>query len=237
LKPTKDFDELAVRGTDSGTMSSTDCQHCGEPIPSGARACGYCGAPVRARRSVLGIVAVLSVLVLAAVAVAIFLLAGRSPSPEGAAVDQRAGGDFAWLEAALKQCDAEAGKDPKGLHYLVIPLVDEPRDEPGWRRISINDIGNAILISAEDMLAGLRRKALRISTDDYVFSARNEATKDILTWKPSKGVRKFVINDASGIGQFRVQFQSSDAARAINWGTTFERQAGNCYWVNAILRH
>ena len=86
------------------------------------------------------------------------------------------------------------------------------------------------------MLAGLRRKALRIGTDEYVFSARNETTKDVLTWKPSNGVRKFVINDAAGIGQFRVQFQSSDAARAINWGATFERQAGNCYWVNAILR-
>lgn len=215
----------------------SDCGHCGEPIPKGARACGYCGAPVRARRSVLVIVAVLSVLCLAAVAAAVLLLAGRSPDQDGAAVDQRAGGDFGWLEAALKQCDEQAAKDPKALHYLVVPLVDEPRDEPGWRRISINDIGNAILVNSEDMLAGLRRKALRIGADEYVFSVRNETTKDILTWKPSKGVRKFVINDATGLGQFRVQFQSSDAARAINWGATFARQEGNCYWVNAILRH
>lgn len=179
--------------------------------------------------------AVLAVLCLAAIAVAFFLLAGRSSNQQGAAVDQR-GGDFAWLETAMKQCDEQAAKDAKGLHYLVIPLVDEPRDEPGWRRISINDIGNAILINGEDMLAGLRRKALRLSTDEYVFSARNEATKDVLTWKPSMGVRKFVINDASAIKQFRVQFQSNDASRAINWGATFERQEGNCYWVNAILR-
>ena len=214
----------------------SDCEHCGEPIPKGVRACGYCGAPVRARRSMLGIVAVLSVLGLAAVAVALFLLAGGPSDRQGAAVDPK-GGDFVWLETAMKQCDEQAAKDPKGLHYLVIPLVDEPRDEPGWRRISINDIGNAILINGEDMLAGLRRKALRISTDEYVFSARNEATKDVLTWKPSTGVRKFVINDASGIERFRVQFQSNDAARAINWGATFVRQEGNCYWVNAILRH
>ena len=178
----------------------------------------------------------LAVLCLAAIGLAVFLLAGRSADQQGAAVDQR-GGDFAWLETAMKQCDEQAGKDPKGLHFLVTPLIDEPRDEPGWRRISINDIGNAILINGEDMLAGLRRKALRISTDEYVFSTRNEATKDILTWKPSSGVRKFVISDAAAIGQFRVQFQSNDAARAINWGATFERQPGNCYWVNAILRH
>ena len=87
------------------------------------------------------------------------------------------------------------------------------------------------------MLAGLRRKALRIATEEYVFSARNEATRDVLTWKPSSGVRKFVVNDASGIEQFKVQFQSNDVSRAINWGATFVRQGGNCYWVNAILRN
>ncbi len=217
-------------------MSSTDCQHCGEPVVRGARTCGYCGAPVRARKGALMMTLVLAVLCLAAIGLAVFLLAGRSADQQGAAVDQ-SGGDFAWLETAMKQCDELAGKDPKGLHYLVTPLIDEPRDEPGWRRISINDIGNAILINGDDMLAGLRRKALRISTDEYVFSTRNEATKDILTWKPSSGVRKFVISDAAAIGQFKVQFQSNDASRAINWGATFERQPGNCYWVNAILRH
>jgi hypothetical protein len=87
------------------------------------------------------------------------------------------------------------------------------------------------------MMAGLQRKALRLSANEYVFSARNEQTKDVLTWKPSTGVRKFVINEASEIAQFRVQFQSNDAARAIDWGAIFERQAGNCYWVNAILRN
>ena len=217
-------------------MSSTDCPHCGEPIPRGARACSHCGAPVRARRSALTITLVLVALCLAAIGAAAFLLSGRSPTQQDAAVDQR-DSDFAWLETAMKQCDEEAAKDPKALHYLVIPLIDEPRDEPGWRRISINDIGNAILINGEDTLAGLRRKALRISPDEYTFSARNETTRDVLTWKPSTGVRKFVVNDASGIEQFRVQFQSNDASRAINWGSIFQRQAGNCYWVNAILRH
>ncbi|MPZ40984.1 MAG: zinc-ribbon domain-containing protein [Rhizobiales bacterium] len=221
-------------------MSSNDCSHCGEPIPKGARACSYCGAPVPVqRRSAFILVAALVALGLVAVAVAALLFSGRVPNQEGTVVDQRAGesDDFGWLETALKQCDEQAAKDRKGLHYLVVPLVDEPRDEPGWRRISINDIGNAILINSEDMLAGLRRKALRISTDEYVFSARNELTRDVLTWKPSTGVRKFVINDATGIEQFKIQFQSNDASRAIKWGATFTRQEGNCYWVNAILRH
>lgn len=176
--------------------------------------------------TIVGLVAVLVVLVLGRA-----LFDRREP-----AEIQAADGNYAWLETALKQCDAQAAKDTKALHYLVTPLVDTPRDEPGWRRVSINDIGNAILINSEDMLAGLRRKALQISSNEYVFSARNEKTRDILTWKPSKGVRKFVVNDASDISEFKIQFQSNDAARTINWGATFVRQPGNCYWVNAILR-
>jgi hypothetical protein len=183
-------------------------------------------------------VAGLAALGLVLVAGLVFLVMGSgSQRQDTTTVSPGTGGDFVWLETAMKQCDEQATKDAKALHYLVIPLVDEPRDEPGWRRISINDIGNAILINSEDMLAGLRRKALRVSTDTYTFSVRNEATKDVLTWKPSTGVRKFVVNDAAGIEDFRVQFQSQDPARAINWGATFARQPGNCYWVNAILRH
>lgn len=220
-------------------MSSTDCGHCGEPIPKGARACGYCGAPVQARRSPIVLVAAAVVLGLVAVGVVALMMPSRSPTQNEAVVDQSQSqsADFAWLEAAMKQCDEEAAKDPKGLHFLVIPMTDEPRDDAGWRRISINEIGNGILINSEDMLAGLRRKALRIATEEYTFSTRNETTRDVLTWKPSVGVRKFVLNDASGIEQFKVQFQSNDASRTINWGATFKRQEGNCYWVNAILRH
>jgi hypothetical protein len=219
-------------------MSFTDCRNCGQRLPQNARACDYCGATVSPRRNVVVIIAAVAALCIVAAVAAGFMLMGRSSTPGETVVEQqRADGDFAWLETAMKQCDDEAAQEPKRLHFLVIPLVDEPRDEPGWRRISINDIGNAILVKADDMLAGLKRRALRIGTDEYVFSARNETTKDVLTWKPSTGVRKFVINDASDIEQFRVQFQSSDAARAINWGAIFERQPGNCYWVNAILRH
>jgi hypothetical protein len=213
-------------------MISTLCRNCGARIRTWAAACNRCGAPNPARRSFL---AIAGMVVLGLVAVLVGLVALSRMRSEPAEI-QGTDGNYAWLETAMKQCDAQAAKETKALHYLVTPLVDTPRDDPGWRRISINDIGNAILINSEDMLAGLRRKALRVSGDEYVFSARNEKTRDILTWKPSKGVRKFVINDASDISEFKVQFQSSDAGRAINWGSTFIRQPGNCYWVNAILR-
>jgi hypothetical protein len=217
-------------------MKSIHCGHCGAPIARLAVACGHCGAPNPARRRALVMGATLSALLIVVVVGGIVLLAGGPADRRGTAVTQPSDGDYGWLEAAMKQCDEQAAQGPKAVHYLVTPLVDEPRDDAGWRRISINDIGNAILINSDDMLAGLRRKALRINPNEYVFSVRNEKTRDVLTWKPSTGVRKFVINDAEDITQFKVQFQSNDVARAINWGATFERQPGNCYWVNAILR-
>lgn len=204
-------------------------------MPRLAAVCSHCGMVNDERRRLLIAGVILAASAIVATVVVLLLASGASDRRSDAIVER--GGDFTWLETAMKQCDEEAGRDAKGLHYLVIPLVDEPRDEAGWRRISINDIGNAILINAEDMMAGLRRKALRLSPDEYVFSVRNEKTRDLLTWKPSRGVRKFVVSDASEFESFRVQFQSSDASRSINWGATFVRQPGNCYWVNAILRH
>ena len=218
-------------------MTRTECPNCREPVPILAPACGYCGVPNPARRNAVIAAAALASLGLAiVVAVLVVLLSGGSR--DQGEVRTSAGTDnYAWLENAMKQCDGEAAKLPDALHFLVTPLVDEPRDEPGWRRASLNDIGNAILINSENTLAGLRRKALRISSEEYAFSLRDEASKQVLTWKAAVGVRKFVATDAKGIGQFKIQFQSLDAVRGINWGTTFNRQPGNCYWVNAILRN
>jgi hypothetical protein len=174
--------------------------------------------------------AALSALLSVVVGAGMVLLAGGPADRRGAAVTQPPDGDYGWLEAAMKQCDEQAAQGPKAVHYLVTPLIDEPRDDVGWRRISINDIGNAILINSDDMLAGLRQAFDQ--PNECVFSVRNEVNPDL---KPSAGVRKFVINDAEDITQFGpVQ---SATLRSPLLGRNHERQPGNCYWVNAILRH
>ena len=219
-------------------MIHSDCPNCGAKVGFLARTCSRCGAPNPARRNAILVIAALAVLGFAIVAAVVWVL-GSGWKSGSRTVEQRAAaaGDFSWLEKALKECDAEATKQQSAIHFLVTPLVDEPKDDPGWRRISINEIGNAILINAEDMLAGLKRKALRLSTDQYVFSARAEGSKEVLTWQPAVGAKKFVYENASEMSAFRVQFQPRDAGRSGDWGAPFKRVAGNCYWVNAILRH
>jgi hypothetical protein len=222
-------------------MKPVDCPNCGESVPFFARACGYCGAPNPARRRVAFVaVALASVALALVVATLVVSLTGIAPKGDATSSSGQpitgTGDDFAWVANAMTECDRQAAKEPNTLQFLVVPMVDDPPDDRGWRRISLNDIGNAILINAEDTLAGLKRKALRISTDSYVFSARNEDTKVVYRWSASTGVRKFVVADGSAIQSFKIQFESSDAGRAANWGATFVRKPGNCYWVNAIIR-
>jgi len=218
-------------------MKQTECPTCGAPMTRLARVCGYCGTRNPSRRKVAIVAGVLSLLGLAAViAIVIVLVSPRLSDQSTAEQRAAAAGDFSWLEKAMKDCDAEAARTPGALYFLVTPLVDTPRDEPGWRKISVNDIGNGILISAEDMLAGLQRKALQLSSEEYTFAARVEATKEAFGWKQAAGVKKFVKEDAGGIEAFQVRFQSRDPASGLNWGATIKRQPGNCYWVNAILR-
>jgi hypothetical protein len=211
------------------------CPDCGESVPLLARACGYCGAPSPARRRLILAGSALAAVLVAAAAV--FVAVRPAAPPEGSGITAKPGDDFVWLETAMKTCDAEAAKDPNALHIMVTPLVDQAKDEPGWRRISLNDIGNAILIKSEDMLAGLRRDALRISKAEYIVAVRNETTKEIYKWSPAVGVKRFLNPNAETLEQFKIQFQPRDGMAGPDWGAVFVRQKGNCYWVNAIIQH
>jgi hypothetical protein len=222
-------------------MKPVGCPDCGESVPLLSRACGYCGAPNPVRRTLVVAGLALSALIAAVIAAAIVVgLTGRTPPGDATSAGGQSitgtGEDFAWLAKAMDDCDKQAQKEPNTLQFLVTPLIDEPRDDGGWRRISLNDIGNAILINGEDTIAGLKRRALRISSKPYVFSARNEDTKVVYRWNPAVGVKYLVVADGEAIEGFKVQFESSDVGRPASWGATFKRQAGNCYWVNAILR-
>jgi hypothetical protein len=216
-------------------MKLIRCPDCREPVSPFARACSYCGAPYPARRS-LAIAGAVTAVLLAAIGIAA-LFALRPAAPPTGVGKAPAGttGDFVWLSAALRECDKDAAKDPGALHFIVTPLVDAAKDEPGWRRISLNDVGNAILIKADDMIAGLKRGALRISPAEYVFAIRNESTNIVYKWNPAVGVKRFSSPKAEDVEKFRIQFQSRSGTGSLAWGAVFGRRPGNCYWVNAII--
>ena len=142
--------------------------------------------------------------------------------------------DFAWLTTAMQDCEAAAAKQPRTLYFLVIPLAAKPEDQERWRSKSLNEVGNAILLSSDDTLDGLKSQALRISAENYAFNVRDRANV-LYNWDSSTGVSRLTIPDADAIEGFNIQFQTRSRTSEAAWGYAFTRRTGNCYWVNAII--
>ena len=221
-------------------MITTECPKCGGGVSAFARACFLCGERNKARTVAIAIAATLSLLVIAGGVATLALLRGQwlpigARQQPAVSAPPTSSDEFGWLSAAMEECDAEAAKAAATLEFLVIPLKSASNDTEQWRKKSLNDIGNAILLTANDTLDGLKSRALIVSPEQYLFSVRDEKTGIIYKWSPSTGVKKFLNADADSIAQFKVQFQLGDKAGAANWGAAFARRKGNCYWVNAII--
>jgi hypothetical protein len=209
-------------------MLTTDCVNCGNPVSAFAGACKHCGVTNRTR---LGALAVAGSLLFLIVAVGIATLAVvRWQRVLVAPTD-----DLGWLTTAMDECDAVAAKTPDTLHFLVIPTATVSADVERWRSASLNDIGNGILLTKADMFDGLKEGVLRISTEQYEFKMRNEATGAAFTWSPSVGVKKFLVPNAARIEKFKIQFKTRRKTDDAEWGATFFHKSGTCYWVNAII--
>jgi hypothetical protein len=134
----------------------------------------------------------------------------------------------------MQDCDAEAAKQTSTLYFLAIPLASKPEDEQRWRSKSRDEVGNAILLSSNDALDGLKSGALRITGENYSFNVRDRANV-LYNWNSSTGVSRLTIPNADAIETFNIQFQTRRRTTATGWGNVFSRRTGNCYWVSAII--
>lgn len=177
------------------------------------------------RRALFGAIAALLFLLLVGTA-AVFFMLKLPPAKE----------DFAWLREAMKACDQKAAAETNALHVLVVPLAPASKGAQDWKSISRNDIGNAIVLGGEETLEALRQGRLKISTDRYVFSVRDEATGTIYRWDTATGVKWFRSVEAGGIKSLKMQFKPQNAQRDDRWGNLFEHKSGTCYWINALAQ-
>ena len=208
-----------------------ECPECGSSVSRFAAACPHCDAPNPGRKSAFT-VAIAALVLTVAAAVGIGALAWLWWS--GDDLQQQAGDDLAWLTAAMAACDEDATRTPGTLFFIVIPLQAEPSDIPEWRKKSLNDIGNGVLLDSATALDGLREKTLKLSTEQYVFGIRDQS-EVVYKWKSGMGVARFSTPEADAITSFNIQFLAGAGAREGEWGAGFSRQAGSCYWVNAII--
>jgi hypothetical protein len=222
---------------------SRPCAACGADVAMLARFCPECGAPNPARRTVVGTVIALAVLV-PAIAVAIYaatrweqpLIPGDRLADEPLPSQPVPGRDdnFDWLALAMKACDEKATAEPNALHILVVPIAYDAATVELWRRVALNRIGNALILPGDEILGALRRKNLSIATQSYVFSIRDEKSGNIRKWDAATGVKWFSIADAGELTLFRMQYRPGGRGRDDSWGNTVVHQKGNCYWVNAL---
>jgi hypothetical protein len=209
-------------------MLKSECPNCGSPVSAFASSCGACGAP-RARFGAFAVVgAVVALLVAIVFAGALVVRWQQSGDGTGPV-------DHAWLANAMSDCDTEAQKTPDTLHFLVVPMLSAPSDDTHWKRVSLNDIGNAILLRQRDTLEGLADQSLVLATDQYEFSVRDEKTSAVYKWTPSVGVKKFLVAGGVQIQEFKVQFKTQQRKDDNAWGAPFVHNKGTCYWVNAIV--
>jgi hypothetical protein len=220
-------------------LNVAECPHCGEAVPTFARSCAACGARNDARLGAVAVASALVALLVAIIFAGVVVLKWQQlpvgPGQQQAEPGTPAADTFAWLSAAMKECDEQAAKEPATLHFLAIPLASKREDDGSWRAIALNDVGSAILLTSDAALDGLRRGSLRISPQEYIFSVRDEASGAVYKWNRSTGVAQFSTADADSVETLKIQFQTRSATRDGEWGSVFVRQKGSCYWVNAII--
>ena len=222
----------------------TRCAWCDASISVFAAACPHCGTSNPVRRGALGAVAAVAVL-LPAIAIAIYaatrwdqpLITADRPA-DVALPAQPVGGsgdDFNWLTEAMKACDQKASGEPAVLHFLVTPVVFRPAEVEEWRTRALNRIGNAMVLSSEDLLKGLREKTLTIAPDEYTFSIRDGKTQAVRKWARGTGVKWYSAPGGEDVGQISMQYKPNNKGRDDNWGNPIPHQKGNCYWINVAF--
>lgn len=219
------------------------CPLCGTAVPLMAHSCRGCGVANPARRGILIAAAVVAVLG-PAIALAVYaatrwerpLIAGDRLADQPLPSQSVSGPDnnFDWLALAMRACDEKAEAEQNALHMLVIPLNYDPDTIEQWRRLALNRIGNALVLSGDETLTALRRKTLSIASQPYVFSIRDDRSGNIRKWEPATGVKWFSIADADDLGSFTIQYRPSDRGRDDAWGNAISHRKGNCYWVTAV---
>ena len=211
------------------------CPECGVPVSWFAGACSNCGAPNTTRRIVIGSAAALALLLVAGGA-GLFIATRDQPLFGSLTSSNQAspGVDFFWLEDAMKACDSKAAQDPRTLHILVIPVSPSLGSTVVWSSLALNQIGNAFVLPGDRTLDGLKRSLLTITKGDYVFSIRDEATKETYRWDPANGVKWFNSTKAGVIKTLRMQIKPKDSGNTESWGNTVDHKPGTCYWINAL---
>ncbi len=183
-------------------------------------------------RRVVIVTAIVWLLVLAAAGAFYFMWRAK---PSVKAVKPGDDKQFVWLTKALDACEAEAGRYPQSLYFMVVPLTSVPGAGDDIRSRALETIGPATLLESKVALDGLESGALRISREQYILHLLDTPTSTTRRWNSATGVSTLSdrANASKGPFKIRLQIGPSDTDQ---WSGVTADGVATCHWVFAILQ-
>jgi hypothetical protein len=211
-------------------MPAGTCRSCGEAVSYFARFCPACGAANQPNPVTTVALLLLLLLLLAAVLGAIF--AWKRPSPTAPAADVPEA--YGWIAQAMADCEVLAKQNANTLYFLIVPTKQSATPAPGWRPVTIGNLGQAAtLLASADALVGLRNGSLELYRDPLTFAVRDPDTNTTYKWKPANGVSELKSRELKAASlTLGVELDNSGQ---IEWGPTIAIAKGSCYWTNPLI--
>ncbi len=142
-------------------MPSGTCRSCGEAVSYFARSCPACGAANQPNPvTTVAALALLVLLPLAAVLGSMFLRKRGAPTDPANPGSTPPGAEAPGLSAGLRRpwpiARVLAKQNADILYFLIVPVKPSGTPLPGWRPVTIGNIGqSAALLASADTLVGL----------------------------------------------------------------------------------
>jgi hypothetical protein len=216
------------------------CRNCGEAVSYFARSCPACGAANQPNPvTTVVALAVLVLLLLGGALVSWFLWKDAdSPTEPGESATAPPADEtpeaFGWIAQAMADCEVMAKQNADTLYFLIVPVKPSATPLPGWRPVTIGNLGqSASLLASADALVGLRNGALELYRDPLTFAVRDPDTNTTYKWQPANGVSE-LKSRALTATSLTLGIELNNSGEII-WGPTIAIAKGSCYWTNPLI--
>ena len=99
----------------------------------------------------------------------------------------------------MADCEVLAKQNADILYFLIVPVKPSATPLPGWRPVTIGNLGqSASLLASADALVGLRNGALELYRDPLTFAVKDPDTNTTYKWKPANGVSELKSRELNG---------------------------------------
>ena len=145
--------------------------------------------------------------------------------------------DIDAIRKSMSDCDDEARKNPASLFFFVLPVTAANPADDSWRKDALQTVGSdVLLLSANAAVDGLRDHRLNLRSGRYTFSALDPSTGATYSWTSATGRVRLSQPNVGALKSLRLGFDFSATQAGPQLSAEFQRGAGACLWVVALVR-